>query len=87
MLLMITLHFIRRSLRPKGDGNGTRLGLDSRAFAERGHCALRSENTEAVSGVMRRGAAIAQSIAEKAASGTFPISPCSATPKTRRRES
>ena len=32
---MITLHVIRRSLRPKGDGNGAGLGLDSRAFAER----------------------------------------------------
>jgi hypothetical protein len=47
LIQMITLHVIRRSLRPKGDGNGTRLGLDSRAFAERGHCALRSDDTEA----------------------------------------
>ena len=38
MLLMITLHVIRHSLRLKGGGNGTRLGLDSRAFAERGQC-------------------------------------------------
>ena len=43
---MITLHVIRRSLRPKGDGIRTRLGLDSQAFAERGHCALRSDDTD-----------------------------------------
>ena len=47
MLLVITLHVFRRSLRLKGDGNGTRLGLDSLAFAERGHCALGSDDTDA----------------------------------------
>src|SRR5262249_16947420 len=34
--------------------NGTRLVLDSRAFAERGHCALRSDDTDARKATVRR---------------------------------